>query len=124
MRLRTAILFAKDMERMLAFYRDGVGLVPRPESSRPGWAVLDAGATQLALHAIPAGIAAGIAIADPPVAREDTPLKLVFECDDVPGARARLLAHGAVLVRGDDGRCDLLDPEGNVFQVRASGAPE
>ena len=119
MKLETAMIFVKDMERMTRFYRDGLGLTLLAEESAEGWVVLDAGGARLALHAIPAGIAAGIAISDPPEARDDTALKLVFATDELTAACERLEAHGAVMSRPfGDRRCDGLDPEGNVFQVR------
>jgi catechol 2,3-dioxygenase-like lactoylglutathione lyase family enzyme len=116
--LATALLFVKDLDRMIAFYRDGVGL--RVDERADGWAVLDAGGASLALHAIAAPIAARIEIASPPKPRRDTPIKLVFETDDVAAARTHLAAHGAVMFepRGPTS-CDGVDPEGNVFQVRA-----
>ena len=115
--LKTSMIFAKNMDRMVAFYRDGLGL-PLIENRADGWASFDAGSATLALHAIPAGIAAGIEITEPPQAREDSAIKLIFATDDVAAARAHLQAHGATMSapRGDKS-CDGLDPEGNVFQI-------
>jgi catechol-2,3-dioxygenase len=118
MQLRQAMIFAKDMERMTAFYRDGLGLRVIPETRENGWVELDAGGALLALHEIPSHIAATIEIATPPQARAETPLKLVFEAADVAAARAHLIAHGAVMFEPRaSGSCDGLDPEGNVFSV-------
>jgi predicted enzyme related to lactoylglutathione lyase len=120
MNLGSAIIFAKDMDRMTTFYRDGLGLRPRPETSSEGWAEFEAGGAVLALHVIPPQIAQGIEIATPPQAREDTPIKLVFETADLDAARRHLIAHGAVMSEPRKGKrrsCDGLDPEGNVFQI-------
>jgi catechol 2,3-dioxygenase-like lactoylglutathione lyase family enzyme len=118
MDLRRAILFAKDMDRMTAFYRDGLGLRLIPETREDGWVEFDAGGVMLALHAIPAAIAETIEITTPPQAREATPIKLVFEVDDIGAARAHLISHGAVMFEPRSwGGCDGLDPEGNVFQI-------
>jgi catechol 2,3-dioxygenase-like lactoylglutathione lyase family enzyme len=118
MRLQCSIIFAKDIERMTAFYRDGLGLRVLPERAQAGWVELDAGGATIALHAIPDHIAKDIVIASPPEAREDTPIKLVFETADVEAARAHLVAHGAVMGEPRSwGACDGLDPEGNVFQI-------
>jgi predicted enzyme related to lactoylglutathione lyase len=123
MKLQTTLVFAKDMARMTAFYRDALGLTFLAEESEPGWAVLDAGGARLALHEIPAAIAAGIAITDPPEARGDTPIKLIFAATDLDAARDRLAAGGAVVLPARrPGSFDALDPEGNVFQVQASRA--
>ena len=102
---------------MTAFYRNALGLLFLAAESAEGWAVFDAGGLKLALHAIPPAIAANIEIADPPDARGETPIKLFFKCDDLDTARAHLLSHGAVMFEPKYGRCDGLDPEGNVFSI-------
>ena len=124
MKLRHAMLFVSDLPRMLAFYRDGLGLRARPDRAAPGWEELDAGGASLALHQIPPHIAATVTIASPPAAREDTPIKLIFEVDDLDAARATLVAHGAIMKEPYAwGACDGIDPEGNVFQI-AKPRPE
>jgi len=118
MNLCRAILFVKDLERMTAFYRDGMGLRETHHSRQDGWVDLAAGGTNLALHAIPDELAARIVVADPPEARQQTPIKLVFQASDVAAARAHLISHGAVMFEPRaSGECDGLDPEGNVFQI-------
>lgn len=118
MKLRRALIFAKDMERMTAFYRDGLGLRLIPETRQNGWVEFEAGGCLLALHAIPVEIAEGIDITSPPQQRSDSPLKLVFETPDLEAARNHLVAHGAVMHEPRSwGACDGLDPEGNVFQI-------
>lgn len=118
MQLRTAMLFVKDLPRMRRFYAEALGLTELPERQGDGWAEFAAGGVTLGLHAIPPHIAADIAIGDPPTAREDTPIKLVFACPDVAAARLHLAAHGAVMFELRPwGTCDGLDPEGNVFQI-------
>ncbi|HXI56125.1 MAG TPA: VOC family protein [Polyangia bacterium] len=118
MELRRTMIFAKDLDRMTAFYRDGLGLRLLPERRQEGWVEFDAGGCLLVLHAIPAQIAKDIEITSPPRPRSDTPLKLVFETPDLEAARTHLLSQGAVMQqpRGS-GACDGLDPEGNVFQI-------
>jgi catechol 2,3-dioxygenase-like lactoylglutathione lyase family enzyme len=119
MRLKMAMIFVKDVDRMTAFYRDGLGLRHLTEESSEGWAKFDAGGAELALHQIPEHIARDIEITDPPSAREDTPIKLVFETEDLEAARAHLSAQGAVMMEpANPRRCDGLDPEGNVFTIR------
>jgi len=117
MQLRQAMIFAKDMDRMTAFYRDGVGLRLIPEARQEGWVEFEAGSCRLALHAIPAGIAKDIQITSPPSPRSNTPIKLVFETSDLEAARAHLVSQGAVMHEPRQGSCDGLDPEGNVFQI-------
>jgi predicted enzyme related to lactoylglutathione lyase len=123
MRLQCAMLYVSDLARMVAFYRDGVGLTIRPEQSSETWVEFDAGGVTFALHAIPPHIAAGITISDPAEAREETPIKLIFEVADLDAARAQLAQHGAQLMPVSAwGACDGLDPEGNVFQLVTSSA--
>jgi len=117
MQLEMALIFAKDMNRMTAFYRDAIGLELLPGESSVGWAVFNSGGARLALHAIPIEIAKDIHIEVPPKARGSTPMKLFFRTGDLEEARAHLLAHGAVMFEPAHGRCDGLDPEGNVFSI-------
>jgi hypothetical protein len=121
MRLARAILFAKDFEGMLAFYRDSLGLTPVGGREISGWAELDAGGTRLALHAIPSEIADRINLQSPARPREETPIKLVFVVSDVSAERARLVSLGVCMseVRSWGG-CDGVDPEGNVFQIASA----
>jgi catechol 2,3-dioxygenase-like lactoylglutathione lyase family enzyme len=122
MKLRQAVLFVKQFGPMLRFYQGALGLVVLPGQSE-GWAVLDAGGVTLGLHAIPEEYAKDIALSSPAAAREETPLKLVFEVPDLDAARAHLAAHGAIVLEKKPwGACDVLDPEGNVFQIATSPA--
>ena len=118
MRLRRAMIFTKSIERMGTFYRDGLGLTPMSAESSKGWLEFDAGGVALALHEIPAHIAKDIEITSPPTAREETPIKLVFEVPEIEVARVHLINHGAVMAEPSGwGSCDGVDPEGNVFQI-------
>ena len=121
MRLARAILFTKDFQGMLAFYRDLLGLTVVGRQESPGWVELDAGGTRLALHAIPDEIARRITLESPARAREETPIKLVFVVSDVGAERARLISLGVRMseVRAWGG-CDGVDPEGNVFQIASA----
>ncbi len=123
MRLQCAMRYVTALTRMVAFYRDGAGLTVLPERSSEGWVEFDAGGVTFALHAIPPQIAAGITINDPAEAREETPIKRIFEVADLDAARTRLTQHGARLMPVSAwGACDGLDPEGNVFQLVDSNA--
>jgi catechol 2,3-dioxygenase-like lactoylglutathione lyase family enzyme len=118
MRLQLAMLFAKDVDRMTAFYRDGLGLAVVPEKSSEGWVVFDAGGALFALHAIPPAIARSIEITDPPQERSDTAIKLVFQADDVEAVCVRLATLGGKpLPPRASGSRDVLDPEGNVLNL-------
>jgi len=119
-KLHQAMIFVKRIDLMTTFYRDGLGLEILPAKSEEGFVVFDAGGTTLALHAIPGPIAKTIEISEPPVARSDTALKLIFEVPDVEAARTHLQRHGAIMSEPRRwGGCDGTDPEGNVFMIVA-----
>ena len=123
LRLCRAILFAKDMKRMTDFYHDALGLAV--VSNQPGWVEFDAGGMRLALHDIPPRVAKQTVNTNPPRAREETPIKLVFEVDDLEASRRYLSARGATMFEPRSwGACDGLDPEGNVFQIVAAAPAE
>jgi hypothetical protein len=70
------------------------------------------------LHAIPPEIAADqIEILSPPRQRDNNPVKLMFEVEDVVSERKRLEALGVTILERPWGSCDGIDPEGNVFQI-------
>jgi predicted enzyme related to lactoylglutathione lyase len=115
MPLKHAMIFVKDLPRMTRFYRDALGFTLIAQRSSDDWSEFDGG---LALHAAPRAIAAALMITDPPRARSETPIKLVFAVDDVTLARGQLVAHGAAMSEPKaGGGCDGVDPEGNVFQI-------
>jgi predicted enzyme related to lactoylglutathione lyase len=120
-RLGTAIVFAKDIARLAEFYADGLGLPVIDAPMAPGWIEFDAGGVRLALHALSPREARKIEITTPPRAREESPLKLVFEVDDLMAARRRLVQFGATMFEPrPSGVCDGIDPEGNVFSLVAA----
>ncbi len=113
------ILFVKDFDKMVRFYEGVMNL--EPVARERGWRQYAIGDATFSLHAIPEHIANTIDIADPPIVRGDTPFKPVFHVADFPAAKQRLLASGAWLLDPSSAsshqRLDLLDPEGNVFQI-------
>jgi catechol 2,3-dioxygenase-like lactoylglutathione lyase family enzyme len=118
MGISRVVLFVKDLQTMTAFYREGLQLPVVTDRGGEGWVELDAGGTTLVLHGVPDDVAAGITVTVPPQAREDVPLKLVFDVEDLAVALERLAARGAVMREPNGwGGCDGVDPEGNVFQV-------
>ena len=119
-----AVLFVKDVARMRAFYEAVVGL--SVTEAAPTWARLGTGAFELVVHGIPPHIAATFEISSPPERREEAAIKLVFPVADIAIARATAALLGGELnppdrewQLGSQRICDGVDPEGNVFQVRA-----
>jgi predicted enzyme related to lactoylglutathione lyase len=124
--LMGAVLYAKDLDRLVTFYSSVTGLAP--QSIDKGFAVLGVAPAQLVIVRMPKGIADAIEIATPPEPREDTPIKLVFAVADIAYARDRAAElDGAVNTSAREWEfegakiCDGFDPEGNVFQLRQTG---
>ena len=116
-----AVLFAKDIELLRAFYQAVLGIDARVAAA--DHAIIDAPRFRLVIHGIPAAIAANIEIANPPKPRADTAIKLSFEVASLSAARECARQHGGELHPADrewdfQGLriCDGTDPEGNVVQ--------
>jgi predicted enzyme related to lactoylglutathione lyase len=119
-----AVIYARDAARVARFYRDVCALAVVDEAA--DHLVLESRAFQLVVLAAPAAYTRDVAIASPPVVREQTPIKLVFVVADIPAARAAAAAAGGAVKPAAaewafQGHtvCDGHDPEGNVFQLRA-----
>lgn len=119
MRLNRAMIYVKDLDRMVAFYGNTLGLKPVEETRTENFAEFETGATTFALHAIPPEIADRIQISSPPRPRETNPVKLSFEVDDIVFERERLQSLGVTIVQRQWGAYDGIDPEGNVFGIYA-----
>ena len=121
-RLAHAFVFVVDLERTAEFYAGAFGM--RRENSSDGAFVImrarTAGA-DVAIHRVPAQLAAQMPVDDPPRWRDDTAYKICFETDDVAALRSAILAHGGQAKQpwSWEGRefCECADPEGNVVQI-------
>ena len=126
MKLRSALLYVKDLDRMKRFYSEILGAKPTNQDLTDVWATFETGGARFALLAIPAEIAKNIEIKSPPTPREEDPVKQIFEVKDVESERARLESLGIQVLRrpwqkpGET--CDAVDPEGNIFQICSSSA--
>ena len=117
--LTRVILYVQDVGRLVAFYRDVLGLSV-VEEIEGEWAVLKAGACEIALHRV----GKAYRVADPGDWKVESNAKLVLTVDrDLDGLRAELVAKGVAMraiksyppLTGP--LCDGEDPEGNVFQL-------
>lgn len=116
-------MYVTNLDRMVAFYT-ALGLTV-DDAQRDGYAVLTGLQCELSLVQVPKDIAARIAIASPPQARETTPIKLVFAVSSIDHT---LETTGALGGRVKDGSQrwhfrghaiqDAIDPEGNVYQLQ------
>ena len=121
--LAAAVLYAKDISKVGDFYAKVACLQVTHEEQ--DHVVLESGAFQLVVVAVPPELGATIHVTKPPHRRESTAIKLVFPVDSLRAARHAAQSHGGQL--NSPGRewlfqgsrvCDGHDPEGNVVQFR------
>jgi predicted enzyme related to lactoylglutathione lyase len=118
-----AVLYAKDVSRVVAFYSAILDLLTIERADN--YVVLQSGGLQLVILGIPKNVAASIDITAPPMRRASTAFKPVFFVPSLTAVRATAEAFGGVLNPTDkewsfrgSRVCDGLDPEGNVVQFR------
>jgi|SRR5688572_16404209 catechol 2,3-dioxygenase-like lactoylglutathione lyase family enzyme len=123
MTLHGAMLFVKDLERMTTFYADVLGMNVVADTRLDTWVEFESHGSRFSLHAIPAPIASGISISSPPEPRERGGVKLTFVVHDVARTLERIASMGLPLLQRPWGEIEAVDPEGNVFALRAGLAP-
>lgn len=112
------VLYARDLERMAAFYEGCVGLAPG--ESGKGYRGLNS--AEWTLWLVAGDGAGGGADDGPPPRRSQTPFKLAFEVPSIEDAAARAAELGGSVDGrrrrfGGLDRRDAVDPEGNVIQL-------
>jgi len=107
---------------MASFYGEVLGVKPVAATQTETWVEFETGRATIALHAIPASIASTIEVCTPPDPREDTPIKLMFEVDDIQLECKRLEELGVTVIRRPWGAIDAIDPEGNIFQIYSTSS--
>ena len=118
-----AVLFAKNLERVAAFYSVVLGLT---EANRADdHIVLESPGFQLVVHRITGGGAEAGDITAPPARRRTAAFKPVFFVPSISRLRGIAETHGGAMEPADQEWsfngvtvCDGLDPEGNVIQFR------
>jgi catechol 2,3-dioxygenase-like lactoylglutathione lyase family enzyme len=114
----TTMIFAKDLERMTGFYRDGFDLAVDVAESTDGYTVLVGEGVRMSLHAIPEHIASTVTVSDPPALRTRCAFKLLFGVAHPPTTLALLeRLGGQSFDTGDDDVWDVFDPEGNSLRI-------
>nr|WP_153076609.1 VOC family protein [Paraburkholderia bonniea] len=111
------LLYVRDVALLKSFYQTHFGF-PLSEESENEWAVLKAGAIELALHRV------GEPWRERPVHTSTSNAKIVFSLDSgLTELREKLVRAGVRMrdVKRYEGfaqlLCDGEDPEGNVFQL-------
>ncbi|AKN64003.1 glyoxalase/bleomycin resistance/dioxygenase family protein [Herbaspirillum seropedicae] len=118
-----AVLFAKDVARLAAFYAQVLAVVPKHAHAEK--VVIESADFLLVIHAITAPHGDAVEISTPPVLRENVPVKLFLPVRSLSHARLATQQMGGGMKspdgewNGPDFRaCDGYDPEGNVVQFR------
>lgn len=111
--LSEVILYVEDMDEMVEFYTETIGLEIASGAPEHGFVAFDTGICQLCLHA---GRDGAIGPYAP---------KFVFEVEDVVQTREVLaekgVSVGEIREAGPSGVvCDVTDPEGNTFSIESS----
>ena len=110
LKLSRIIVFAADLKSLAAFYRDVLGLTPKPTPDDPRtWLEFHTGASSIALHNGGSSEQSG------------RPSKIVFYAADVQAARDALNARGANFGRVIKTElfefCNGTDPEGKTLSI-------
>jgi predicted enzyme related to lactoylglutathione lyase len=115
------VVFSVDVHRSAAFYEAVLEMTPTSESSGDIRLLNDR--EEVLIHSIPARIAKTIEIRIPPEPRDRSALKPVFNVGSLETALNEVRTMGGVVTDRTfsiDGlrRHDVLDPDGNVIQLR------
>jgi len=115
------VVFSVDVRRLATFYEIVLGAEPLDEPS--GDIRLINERDEVLIHSIPKKIAKDIEITSPPTPRDNSALKPVFDVVSLEIALGSVEATGGVVTsRGFSlnglTRRDVLDPDGNVIQLR------
>ena len=119
------VIFAVNVKNVANFYESILGL---SRSAKPGDSKQDirlcSDQDEILIHSIPTHIAKTISLTSPPVPREEMAMKPVFEVGSLSNALAQVPLLGGVVTDRtftSDGvtRHDIIDPEGNVIQIRS-----
>ena len=120
------VIFAVNVEALANFYEGVLGFSPQP---RPGDGKKDLrlgrGGEELLIHSIPPRVSKTIVLTSPPAPREDSAMKPVFDVKSLPLALEQVSLRGGIVTKRTftlDGltRRDIVDPEGNVVQLRSA----
>ena len=123
--MSSLVIFSVHVRRVAAFYGAVLGAKPHDEPS--GDIRLIGDREEVLIHSVPAEIARTIEVRTPPERREGAAIKPVFDVESLEAAMKQVEAKGGVVTAmtfSIDGltRHDVLDPDGNVIQLRGRTA--
>ena len=115
------VIFSVNVRRMADFYDAVLEMTSRSDDSKD--IRLRNDREEVLVHSVPATVAKTISLQSPPEARDSSPIKPVFDVDSLPAALEAVVLNGGVATVRTftmDGltRHDVLDPDGNVIQLR------
>jgi len=120
----TLVIYSINVRRLADFYEAVVGVKRSPSPGDNGKDIrLRSDNEEILIHSIPAKIAKTISLQSPPEAREDTPIKPVFDVDSLATALEKVSLKGGVVTGRTFAlngltRHDVLDSDGNIIQLR------
>jgi predicted enzyme related to lactoylglutathione lyase len=119
--MSSLVVFSVNVSRLAAFYEAVLDAVPLDDSSEDIRLINER--DEVLIHSIPKKVGKEIEITSPPVPRQNSPLKPVFDVASLERALGNVEAMGGVVTsRGFSlnglRRRDVLDPDGNVIQLR------
>jgi predicted enzyme related to lactoylglutathione lyase len=120
------VIFAVNVKALASFYEAVLGLSPAPQAGDTKKDIrLGGKGVELLIHSIPPRIAKTIVIKSPPVPRDIAAMKPVFDVKSLSKAEEQVALRGGVVTKvtftlNGITRRDVLDPEGNVIQLRSA----
>ncbi|MEY4276427.1 MAG: hypothetical protein RIS26_890 [Actinomycetota bacterium] len=123
--MTSLVIFSVSGEKLAHFYEMVLSF---SRTQHPGdsndYIRLQKGKEELIIHTVPAQIAESIVLENPPVPREESAMKPVFEVESLSIAVEQVSNFGGIVTDRAftlDGLTyrDIVDPEGNVLQLRS-----
>ena len=116
------VVFSGDVDRLASFYENVLDLKSHREDS--GDVRLTGRGEEILVHSIAPHIASQFTIARPPVERHESALKPIFDVPSLELALDRVREFEGVVTTRTFSlaglvRHDVLDPDGNVIQLRS-----
>jgi predicted enzyme related to lactoylglutathione lyase len=124
--MNALVIFAVNVKALASFYEAVLGVSPTPKPGDKKKDIrLGGKGIELLIHSIPPRIAKTIVIKFPPAPRDIAAMKPVFDVKSLSKAEEQVALRGGVVTKVTftiDGltRRDVLDPEGNVIQLRSA----
>jgi predicted enzyme related to lactoylglutathione lyase len=120
------VIFAVNVKTLASFYEAVLGLSPAPQSGDTKKDIrLGGKGLEILIHSIPPRISKTIVIKSPPVPRDIAAMKPVFDVKSLSKAEEQVTLRGGVVTKvtftlNGLTRRDVVDPEGNVIQLRSA----